>query len=204
LCPISHLLAKALTEGAIENPGYQSAEAFFNTRLTHDAVKIRWKKDWLHKPVFRDTVQTLTGYDKSDEPYTASKFDNRTKVLGKDSGMEEDLTQYCSRRGFANPVACKCFLFHSSSYRLTIAKPRIAGRYLNRHSDTNQTAQSTRSITRAATSILSAKTRFWGEQPRNHTSRSSTSWAFVATRTPLDGLRTRTWHSSVRLPKSAV
>jgi hypothetical protein len=107
LCPVSHLLAKALAEGVIENPGYQSAEMFFNTRLTHDAVKIRWKKDWLHKPVFRDTVPTLAGFDKSDEPHTAGKFDNRTRALGKDSSIEEDLTQYCSRRGFANPVACK-------------------------------------------------------------------------------------------------
>lgn len=43
LCPISHILAKALAEKVIANDGYQtSADAFFGTRLSRKAVKIRW------------------------------------------------------------------------------------------------------------------------------------------------------------------
>ncbi|KAK3943567.1 hypothetical protein QBC46DRAFT_420016 [Diplogelasinospora grovesii] len=56
LCPIAHILAKALAEGVITNEGYQTrAEPFFTTRLNKRALKIRWKKEWLHKPVSRKT-----------------------------------------------------------------------------------------------------------------------------------------------------
>lgn len=56
LCPITHILAKALAEGVIANEGYQTkAEPFFTTKLNKRALKVRWKKEWLHKPVFRKT-----------------------------------------------------------------------------------------------------------------------------------------------------
>ncbi|KAK3693493.1 hypothetical protein B0T22DRAFT_532730 [Podospora appendiculata] len=56
LCPITHILAKALAEGVIANEGYQTkADPFFATKLNKRALKIRWKKEWLHKPVFRKT-----------------------------------------------------------------------------------------------------------------------------------------------------
>lgn len=49
--PITHILAKALAEGVIANEGYQTqAEPFFATKLSKRALKIRWKKEWLHKP----------------------------------------------------------------------------------------------------------------------------------------------------------
>ncbi|KAI0113277.1 hypothetical protein F4814DRAFT_449726 [Daldinia grandis] len=55
-CPITHILAKALAEGVIANEGYQTkAEPFFTTKLNKRALKVRWKKEWLHKPVFRKT-----------------------------------------------------------------------------------------------------------------------------------------------------
>ena len=82
LCPISHILAKALAENIIANDGYQtSAEAFFSTRLSRKAVKIRWKKEWLHKPVFRRTLNALG--EKSDEPLTAATL----KVIRNDLGL---------------------------------------------------------------------------------------------------------------------
>ena len=61
LCPITHILAKALAEGVIENEGFKTrAEPFFATKLNKRAVSIRWKKEWLHKPVFRRTVKAET------------------------------------------------------------------------------------------------------------------------------------------------
>jgi len=41
LCPISHLLAKALAEGVIKQDGYNRAEVFFNTKLSIRAVKVK-------------------------------------------------------------------------------------------------------------------------------------------------------------------
>jgi hypothetical protein len=56
LCPITHILAKALAEGVIANEGYQTkAEPFFTTKLNKRTLKVWWKKEWLHKPVFRKT-----------------------------------------------------------------------------------------------------------------------------------------------------
>ncbi|KAK3359289.1 hypothetical protein B0T25DRAFT_564309 [Lasiosphaeria hispida] len=58
--PITHILAKALAEGVIANEGYQTkADPFFATKLNKRALKIRWKKEWLHKPVFRKTHKVL-------------------------------------------------------------------------------------------------------------------------------------------------
>jgi len=55
--PLSHHLAKTLAESVIAIEGYQTkADPFFATKLTkRAALKIRWKKEWLHKPVFRKT-----------------------------------------------------------------------------------------------------------------------------------------------------
>jgi hypothetical protein len=56
LCPIIYNLAKTLAEGVIANEGYWArSEPFFTTKLNKRALKIRWKKEWLYKPVFRKT-----------------------------------------------------------------------------------------------------------------------------------------------------
>ena len=87
LCPISHLLGKALAEGAVKMHGYDRAEVFFNTKLSIRAVKIEWKTEFLHKPVFRKTVESVEGPTKSDEPLMAKSFDNNSDNLGKGAGL---------------------------------------------------------------------------------------------------------------------
>lgn len=48
LCPISHVLAKALAEGVIDMAGYDTtAEPFFRTAIDMRAVHIPWKKELL-------------------------------------------------------------------------------------------------------------------------------------------------------------
>lgn len=60
ICPISHILAKALAEGVCADNGYQTrAEPFFNTKLNKRALKIRYKKEWMYKLVFRKTEKSL-------------------------------------------------------------------------------------------------------------------------------------------------
>lgn len=61
LYPIANILAKALAEGVIANEGYTRAEPFFNTKLNKRALKVRWKKEWLHKPMFHKTDKTDLG-----------------------------------------------------------------------------------------------------------------------------------------------
>lgn len=36
LCPITHIISKALAEGLIENPDYQTVERLFSTKLIVD------------------------------------------------------------------------------------------------------------------------------------------------------------------------
>ncbi|KAM7222743.1 hypothetical protein V8F06_001930 [Rhypophila decipiens] len=57
MCPVAHILTKALAESVIANEGYQTrAEPFFATKPSKPALRNRWK-EWLHKPVFRQTVR---------------------------------------------------------------------------------------------------------------------------------------------------
>ncbi|KPM35096.1 hypothetical protein AK830_g11476 [Neonectria ditissima] len=103
LCPVSHVLAKALIEGVIDAPGYQTrAEPFFSTKLNQPSVKIKWKREWLHRPVFRRTLDDLG--TKSNEPLTAATFDSHSIRLGAAMGLLERLTEYAYRRGFANCI----------------------------------------------------------------------------------------------------
>jgi hypothetical protein len=108
LCPISHILAKALAEGVIATEGYQeSAAPFFSTKLAVKAVAIRWKKEWLHRPVFRRTLNSLG--EKSTAPVTAKIFDNHSDRLGRGLGLEERLSNYAYRRGYAETIDSKLF-----------------------------------------------------------------------------------------------
>lgn len=103
LCPVTHILAKAIAEGVIEHNGYQtSPEPFFNTKLNDRDVFIQWKKEWMHKPVFRRTINALG--EKSDSPQTTHVFNNRSNNLGKEMGLKEKLSQYCYRRGAVQTV----------------------------------------------------------------------------------------------------
>lgn len=88
LCPLTHILAKALAEGVIDQSGYDTrAEPFFGTKLGIRAMYIPWKKEFWHKPVFRRTVESVEGPVKSDEPVTADMFDNNSNNLGAAAGF---------------------------------------------------------------------------------------------------------------------
>ena len=107
LCPISHILARALRDDAILVDGYTTAEPFFDTNLQDpvQAVKVHWKPSMLKTPVFRRSVQMATGWEKSmidPMPYLTYTF--YLERLGEDTGFEENLTSYCFRRGLANAV----------------------------------------------------------------------------------------------------
>lgn len=112
LCPISHILARALRDDAILVDGYTTAEPFFDTHLQdpYQALKVHWKPSILKIPVFRRSVhQTATGYHKSmTEPMLYSTYAFYLERLGKDTGLEEKLTSYCLRRGLANAINGRC------------------------------------------------------------------------------------------------
>ncbi|PVH69879.1 hypothetical protein DL98DRAFT_578123 [Cadophora sp. DSE1049] len=108
LCPISHILARAIRDNAILVDGYTSAEPFFATDLGSQnvkAMKVHWKPEWLKQPVFRRSVWTTNGWVKSKtEPMAYSKYAFYLNRLGRDAGFEDKLTSYCFRRGCANAI----------------------------------------------------------------------------------------------------
>jgi hypothetical protein len=106
LCPISHILTRAIRDDAILVDGYTSAEPFFATNLRGmRAMKVHWKPEWLKRPVFQRSVQTVNGWVKSKtEPMTYSTYASYIDRLGRDTGFEEKLTSYCFRRGTANAI----------------------------------------------------------------------------------------------------
>ncbi|KAJ2893428.1 hypothetical protein MKZ38_008686 [Zalerion maritima] len=103
LCPITYILAKALAEGVIDKSGYDTrAEPFFGTKLGIRAVHIIWKEEFWHKPVFRQTAESIEGPVKSDEPVTSGMFDNNSNKLGTSAGLPGRFQLYCYRRGNLN------------------------------------------------------------------------------------------------------
>lgn len=108
LCPISHILTRAIRDDAILVDGYTSAELFFTTDLGGQgmkAMKVYWKPEWLKRPIFQRSVCSVNGWVKSKtEPMTYSTYAFYIDRLGKDTGFEDKLTSYCFRRGTANAV----------------------------------------------------------------------------------------------------
>ncbi|KAG4027417.1 hypothetical protein MFRU_030g00530 [Monilinia fructicola] len=108
LCPISHILTRAIRDDAILVDGYRSADPFFTTDLRGQgmkAVKVHWKPEWLAKPIFRRSISSDGGWVKSKiEPMTYSTYAFYIDRLARDTGFEDKLTSYCFRRGTANAV----------------------------------------------------------------------------------------------------
>ncbi len=111
LCPISLILAKAGAEGAFGGDFVPRAESFFGTKLTVPALKITWKEEFMHKPVFRETIRTPDGrFVKSDEPANVAMFDRNTATISLEGGLEDPLTSYDYRRGYFKLLDRKSFL----------------------------------------------------------------------------------------------
>ncbi|RKL13865.1 hypothetical protein BFJ70_g15819 [Fusarium oxysporum] len=110
LCPISHVLARAIRDDAVLVDGYNSAEPFFSTKLSCPAVKVHWKPHMLKIPVFRRTVRSSYGtWVLSDiEAVRYSTYAYWLNRVGITLGYEDPLTSYCFRRGLVDaliPVA---------------------------------------------------------------------------------------------------
>ena len=106
LCPITHILARAIRDDAIEVGGYTQAAPFFSTHIGKRAMKVQWKQSILKTPVFRRPIRAEDGgWVKSDtEPMRYSTYAFYLDRIGSDLGSEEKWTSYCMRRGNANAI----------------------------------------------------------------------------------------------------
>ncbi|KAM3498337.1 hypothetical protein MY10362_008339 [Beauveria mimosiformis] len=88
---MTYILAKAIAEGVITTEGYQTGpEPFFNIRLSVKAASIQWKREWMHKPVFRRTINVLG--EKSDLAQTEHVFDAHSNRLRREMGLKDQLS----------------------------------------------------------------------------------------------------------------
>ncbi|KAJ6437505.1 hypothetical protein O9K51_10064 [Purpureocillium lavendulum] len=105
LCPIAHILARAIRDDAVEVDGFRHASPFFTSNIYKPAVKVLWKPSMLKTPVFRRSVRTPAGWVKSDtDPMKYSTYAFYLDRIGSDLGSEEKWTSYCLRRGNANAL----------------------------------------------------------------------------------------------------
>ncbi|KAI7758833.1 hypothetical protein LZL87_013816 [Fusarium oxysporum] len=110
LCPVGHILARAIRDDAVFVDGYDSAEPFFSTKLSCLAVKVHWKPHMLKMPVFRRSVRTSSGNWALSETEAVrySMYAYWLNRVGIALGFEDPLTSYCFRRGLVDaliPVA---------------------------------------------------------------------------------------------------
>ncbi|KAJ3499717.1 hypothetical protein NLG97_g97 [Lecanicillium saksenae] len=106
LCPISHILARAIRDDAVDVDGFSHAAPFFSTKISRAATKVNWKTSMLKTPVFRRSVRTAAGgWEKSTtDPMKYSAYAFYLDRIGSDLGSEEKWTSYCMRRGNANAL----------------------------------------------------------------------------------------------------
>ncbi|KAG5743507.1 hypothetical protein H9Q70_013781 [Fusarium xylarioides] len=106
LCPISHVLARAIRDDAILVDGYDSAEPFFNTKLSCQAIKVYWKPHMLKIPVFRRRVRnsSRTWVLSDIEAVRYLIYAYWLNRVGIALGYEDPLTSYCFRRGLVDAL----------------------------------------------------------------------------------------------------
>ncbi|KZZ99241.1 FluG domain-containing protein [Beauveria brongniartii RCEF 3172] len=101
LCPISHILARAIRDNAVDVDGFTHATLFFSTEIGRAATKVNWKTSMLKTPVFRRSVRSAAGgWEKSStDPMKYSAYAFYLDRIGSDLGSEDKWTSYCMRRG---------------------------------------------------------------------------------------------------------
>lgn len=91
LCPISHILTRAIRDDVILVNGYTSAQPFFATNPRAQgmkAMKVHWKPEWLKRPVFRRSVRLMGAWVKSKtEPVLYPAYAFYINRLGKTTGF---------------------------------------------------------------------------------------------------------------------
>ena len=109
LCWITVIISLALCDGAFDAPSLTSAERIFQVR-NRGPVKctpLRWKKEWLKRPIFRRSQ----GPDVSiDEALQYHKLRDDLKRQSLDCGFEKALEPRAFRRGAANAVNGKVLM----------------------------------------------------------------------------------------------
>jgi hypothetical protein len=99
--PIQYFLSLALADKAFEND-ITSFEQLCGLGVPPemDCLRVPWAKEWLGRPVFRDTEgRTFEKRISETKPLGYAKNNILLKTLGRVAGFEEIVTWYDLRRG---------------------------------------------------------------------------------------------------------
>ena len=85
---------------------FKSVEQVFQLRVNphRTTMRLRWKKNWENKPVFRQAVSTSDGIRTSNEPLRYDTFLYYIQRLGFMAGMMQIFNPYNIRRGAGEAV----------------------------------------------------------------------------------------------------
>lgn len=100
-CPITVIVSLALCDGAFDAPSLTTARRVFETknRGLVSCTPLRWKQEWLKRPVFRRFESSLLSKDEA-LPYHKLRDDMERQTL--DAGFENSIGPKAFRRGAAN------------------------------------------------------------------------------------------------------
>ena len=100
-CAVTHIVGLALDDNAFASPHLTSAERVFTVKNQAPAqcTPLRWKKEWLKKPVFRRVDGSGVS---SDEALLYHTLNEDIKHVSLDAGMQRALTPRAWRRWRAN------------------------------------------------------------------------------------------------------
>ena len=100
-CPVTHIVGLALDDNAFESKHLTSAERVFTVKnqAPAECTPLRWKEEWLKKPVFRRVDGSGTSPDEALLYHTMRED---VKHGSLDAGMPRALTMRAWRRWRAN------------------------------------------------------------------------------------------------------
>jgi hypothetical protein len=99
-CPVIYLLALAFADDAFE-ANFTTPGEIYNLVIPNgsDRLRLRWKKPWEERPIFRDVEDTASGVRISEtKPLQYPKHRHHFVRLGRTCGFEKALEFYDLRR----------------------------------------------------------------------------------------------------------
>jgi len=103
-CPMAHITSLAFTDDAFENARL-TPELLHKLRVPGrlHVLPLRFKKSMLSTPIFRSTVQTVSGvHTHPTRPMLYPIANEALKRLGEIAGYRYPIHYYCFRRWVAN------------------------------------------------------------------------------------------------------
>lgn len=98
-CPVLFMISLALADNAFESK-FTSLADIYNLIVppTTDRIRLKWDKEWLQRPVFRDVVPSGTRISET-QAINYRKYRDHFIRLGRTCGYRKKLQFYDLRRG---------------------------------------------------------------------------------------------------------